>query len=143
MQLTKWACALGMTTIILAAQVQAVDQGQGKVSMQGRIIDTPCAIKVDSRDQVIDLFTLPLDQIFNAGAGPSNPFSIQTENCALELILPNYSDRSHFRSPFDGVLREGSRFALHGEPCGIGLGISNAAGFCTRFGSAAARRHTL
>lgn len=38
----------------------AADQGHEKVSMQGSIIDTLCAIAMASREQMIDLITIPL-----------------------------------------------------------------------------------
>lgn len=108
--------------------VSAAGQGQGKVNVQGTIIDTPCAIKVDSRDQVINLMTLPLDQIVRDGVGPSKVFSIQLENCVLESGDPNLQDRSHFRVTFDGPVTDNNLFALHGDALGIGLEIMDAAG---------------
>ncbi|MHA0874433.1 fimbrial protein [Enterobacter pasteurii] len=122
---------LWLTLPFVCAGVPAANvtgQGHGKVSMQGAIIDTPCVIKVDSRDQAIDLITLPLDQIINAGVGPSKPFSIHLENCALEPMLPNHPDWSHFRVTFDGAITDGSLFALRGEARGVGLEIMDAAG---------------
>ncbi|WEJ85256.1 fimbrial protein [Kluyvera intermedia] len=122
---------LWLTLPLFSVSVLAADvdyQGHGKVSMQGAIIDTPCAIKVDSRDQVIDLITLPLDQIISTGVGPSKTFSIHLENCALEPMLPNHPGWSHFRVTFDGAITDGSLFALRGEARGIGLEIMDAAG---------------
>lgn len=122
---------LWLTLPFFSASVLATsvgDQGHGKVSMQGAIIDTPCAIKVDSRDQVIDLITLPLDQIISTGVGPSKSFSIHLENCALEPMLPNHPDWSHFSVTFDGAITDGTLFALGGEARGIALEIMDAAG---------------
>lgn len=106
----------------------AADQGHGKVSMQGSIIDTPCAIAVASREQVIDLMTIPLEQVIRDGGGPSKPFSIHLENCAFEQLIPNQQDWSHFMVTFDGPVTDGELFALHGGARGIGLEISDATG---------------
>lgn len=106
----------------------AADQGHGKVSMQGSIIDTPCAIAVASREQVIDLMTIPLEQVIRDGAGPSKPFSIHLENCAFEQLSPNQQDWSHFMVTFDGPVTDGELFALYGGARGIGLEISDATG---------------
>lgn len=111
-----------------AFAMDAPDQGHGKVSMRGSIIDTPCAIAVASREQTIDLITLPLEQIISEGAGLSKPFSIHLENCAFQQLLPNQQDWSHFMVTFDGPVTDGELFALHGGARGIGLEISDAAG---------------
>lgn len=42
-------------------------QGWGKVNMHGAIIDTACAIAAGSRDQTIDMDTIPLGQIIRDG----------------------------------------------------------------------------
>ncbi|WP_049280651.1 fimbrial protein, partial [Serratia marcescens] len=59
-------------------------QGWGKVNMHGAIIDTACAIAAGSRDQTIDMDTLPLGQIIRDGQGMTKPFSIELVNCILE-----------------------------------------------------------
>ena len=43
--------------------------GWGKVNMHGAIIDTACAIAAGSRDQTIDMDTIPLGQIIQTARG--------------------------------------------------------------------------
>lgn len=63
--------------------VHAADQGGGKVTFTGSIIDSPCSIAPEASDQ-----TVSLGQISNAllsGGGKSVPenFSIQLEGCSF------------------------------------------------------------
>ncbi|WPU21985.1 fimbrial protein [Cedecea neteri] len=104
------------------------DQGHGTVSMAGSIIDTPCAIDVPSRDQTIDMATLPLGQIIRDGQGPTSQFSIQLVNCTLTPLLPNRPDWSHFQVTFDGPTVRGNLFSVSGRARGVGLQIADAAG---------------
>lgn len=83
-----------MKKIILAALVSGImstsafaavqDQGHGKVTFKGEIIDAPCSISPESIDQ-----TVYLGQISNSllvGGGTSSPksFSIDLEDCAID-----------------------------------------------------------
>lgn len=106
----------------------AHDQGHGVVNMAGSIIDTPCAIDVPSRDQTIDMATLPLGQIIRDGQGPTRPFSIQLVNCTLTPLLPNRPDWSHFQVTFDGPTAHDNLFSVSGRARGVGLQIADAAG---------------
>ncbi|UJD79462.1 type 1 fimbrial protein [Serratia rubidaea] len=106
----------------------ASNQGAGRVRMQGSIIDTPCAIDVDSRDQSVDMSVLPFGQIMHDGRGPSRPFSIRLVNCVLAHDNPNRPDWSTFRVTFDGPSSDGSLFALSGQGRGIGVLIADDAG---------------
>ncbi|QGH61593.1 fimbrial protein [Serratia proteamaculans] len=108
--------------------VLAQGQGNGSVNMQGSIIDTPCAIDVPSRDQTIDMLSLPLGQIIRDGHGPTRPFSIHLVNCALTPMLPNRPDWSYFRVTFDGPTTHDDLFNLNGEARGVGLQIADSAG---------------
>ncbi|MGJ3356003.1 type 1 fimbrial protein, partial [Providencia sp. Je.9.19] len=47
--------------------VAANDAGHGRVNMQGAIIDTACAIAVESRDQVIDMDVIPFADVLRDG----------------------------------------------------------------------------
>jgi hypothetical protein len=57
---------------------------QGGVNMQGSIIDTACAIAVDSRDQTIAMGVVPLADIIRDGQGHTQPFSIKLINCVVK-----------------------------------------------------------
>lgn len=115
-------------TIFCADAQEALNAGHGRVSMQGSIIDVPCAIAVESREQTIDLITTSLEQVIRDGASPPMPFSIRLENCILQSFTPGLQEWSHFSVTFEGPVSDGRLFALKGEACGIGLEISDADG---------------
>lgn len=104
------------------------EQGHGRVNMQGSIIDTPCVIDVESRDQSIVMATIPVGLIMRHGQGPTQPFSIRLENCTLTPKLPNKPDWSKFSITFDGPVSDGRLFAVNGEGKGVGLQIADDAG---------------
>lgn len=98
----------------------AADQGHGRVNMQGTIIDTACAIAVESRDQVIDMDVIPFAEIQRDGHGRSQPFAIHLINCVLER--PDKLDWYQFQVTFDGE-RDGNYFSVYGDARGIALRI--------------------
>lgn len=93
--------------------------------MQGAIIDTACAIAVESREQTIDMETVPLADIVRDGQGRSKPFSIELVNCVLER--PGKEDWKQFQVTFDGDA-EGDLFGVYGEASGVALRIIDHAG---------------
>ncbi|UTO00475.1 fimbrial protein [Serratia nematodiphila] len=95
-------------------------QGWGQVNMQGSIIDTACAIAVESREQTIDMDAVPLADIIRDGQGRSKPFSIELVNCVLERA--EKEDWKQFQVTFDGD-GEGGLFDVRGDASGIALQI--------------------
>ncbi|WP_099707421.1 MULTISPECIES: fimbrial protein [unclassified Erwinia] len=117
-----------MSLSVQARPLAEHDHGHGQVSVQGAIIDTPCAIAVESRDQSIVMATLPVTRLLRDGQGPKQVFSIHLINCTLTPALFDQHDWSKFRVTFDGPVSDGSLFALKGEGKGIGLQISDSNG---------------
>ncbi|ERK07677.1 fimbrial protein [Serratia fonticola] len=62
---------------------QAADQGHGKVTFTGSIIDAPCSISPESIDQTVELGQI--SKVALLGGGKSTPrfFSIDLENCTF------------------------------------------------------------
>lgn len=106
----------------LALMGSSTVRAQGAVKMHGSIIETACAIDVGSRDQSIDMGSLPLTQIIRDGQGPTRPFSIRLVNCVLERQDANKPHWQYFRVTFDG-LHEKGLFGVNGQAKGIGLQI--------------------
>lgn len=105
----------------------APTQGKGRVNMHGAIIDTACAIDVDSRDQVIDMGVVPLADIIRDGQGSSRDFSIRLVNCVLERPHTDKPDWKQFQVTFDGDA-EGDLFGVRGEASGVALRIIDKIG---------------
>lgn len=93
--------------------------------MQGSIIDTACAIAVDSREQSIDMGVIPVADIIRDGQGRSKLFSIHLVNCVLKH--PEKAGGKHFQVTFDGDAEEGL-FGLYGDTSGVSLQISDGLG---------------
>ncbi|EIM8480852.1 fimbrial protein [Serratia marcescens] len=114
-----------LTTFSAVAENSA--QGWGRVSMLGAIIDTACAIDVNSRDQTIDMETIPLADITRDGQGRTKPFSIELVNCELARSDSRLPDWKQFQVTFDGDA-EGALFGVRGDASGVALKITDKAG---------------
>jgi type 1 fimbria pilin len=121
--LIVFSCLFSLPVI----SVHAADAiaGWGRVNMQGAIIDTACAIDVDSREQTIDLDVSPLADIIRDGQGRSKSFSIDLVNCTIER--PGKIDWKQFQVTFDGDV-DGDLFGVHGDSSGVALQIIDALG---------------
>lgn len=111
--------------LTLSSTSYAAEQGAGRVRMQGSIIDTPCAIDIESRDQSIDMSVIPIEYMIRNKYGPEKQFSIHLENCVLEQDNTNNPDWSSFRITFDGPTNDGTLFSVRGHGTGVGLQLSD------------------
>lgn len=102
-------------------------QGNGRVNVQGSIIDTACAIAVESRDQSINMGVIPLADIYRDGQGKGKPFFIELINCVLERPSGNVLGWKQFKVTFDGNA-DGELFRLQGTAAGVALKITDAGG---------------
>lgn len=102
-------------------------QGWGRVNMQGAIIDTACAIAAGSRDQTIDMDTVPVGNISRDGQGNTRSFIIELINCTLERPRADLPDWKQFQVTFDGD-NEGELFGVNGEAKGVALKITDDQG---------------
>lgn len=122
-----------LAAFCLVSSAGAVNQGHGSVSLEGSIIDTPCAIGAGSRYQSIDLSTLPVSTIVNDGVGPSKPFTINLSNCSLPMQrsvsnINSSNDWTKFSITFDGNVTDMALFGADGDASGVGIQISDEAG---------------
>ncbi|AGB80469.1 P pilus assembly protein, pilin FimA [Serratia sp. FGI94] len=65
---------------------QAADQGHGKVSFTGSIIDAPCSIAPESIDQTIDLGQVSSIALKDGGTSNPRSFDIKLEQCDITTI---------------------------------------------------------
>ncbi|MBH1922365.1 fimbrial protein [Serratia marcescens] len=72
------AVAFGLSSTAFAA-----DQGHGKVTFTGAIIDAPCSINPDSIDQTVELGQISKVALLNGGQSTPRNFSIDLENCTF------------------------------------------------------------
>lgn len=127
-------CILAPLLFINGVQAAHSSQGWGRVNMQGAILDTACAISTGSREQAIDMDTVPVADIARDGRGVSRAFSIELINCVLSRAEKKEADWQHFQVTFDGHA-DGGLFGVNGEAKGVGLQITDASGNIARPGS--------
>lgn len=124
-----------LSMLYVAPVGAAMPAGWGRVNMEGAIIETPCAIDTDSRDQTIDMSVLPLSQIVRDGQGGVRDFRIRLVNCVLGRIDPSLPDWQRFQVTFDGRAEPGG-FGVSGEARGVALQIADALGHVANPGEA-------
>ncbi|SUQ56326.1 Fimbria A protein precursor [Raoultella terrigena] len=114
--------------IAFAAQA---DQGSGKVTFWGSIIDAPCSIKNGYGDQRIELGQISNAHLDNGGISTPRPFNIELENCSFELD-PKTNDPLYntVKVTFAGgnVPGDMTMLAITGQAAGAGVRIQDFAG---------------
>jgi len=105
----------------------------GDVDIQGSIISAACTIDIDSRDQSIDMGTIPIGEITRNGRSVAKPFSIRLTNCVLRTADAGLSNGQYFKVTFDGR-RDGELIGIDGEVKGIALQVSDDLGNVARPG---------
>ncbi|ROR60341.1 UNVERIFIED_ORG: type 1 fimbria pilin [Providencia alcalifaciens] len=118
-----FSCLFSFTTFSVIANANSVSWG--KVNMEGAIIDTACAISVESREQTIDMGTIPIAEILRDGQGKNHKFSINLVNCILDREGKDYWKQ--FQVTFDGE-NNGRLFNVYGNASGIALQLSDFLG---------------
>ncbi|WP_174508670.1 fimbrial protein [Klebsiella oxytoca] len=118
---------IGCTAFFSFGASSAGSMSEGHVSMEGTIVETPCAIDVGGRDQSLSMGTMPLSQLIRDGRGPKKNFSIRLVNCVLARIDPTKPYWQRFMVTFDGDNDRG-HFGLTGEARGVALMIHDITG---------------
>ncbi|WP_411754008.1 fimbrial protein [Serratia sp. (in: enterobacteria)] len=101
--------------------------GGSQLSMNGAIVATACDIDTSSRDQTVDMGTLPFNQIVQNSQALARPFSIRLVNCTLKHSNNTILGKQHFRVTFDGRNEDG-RFGVEGQARGVALVLSDLQG---------------
>ncbi|MBU9828521.1 type 1 fimbrial protein [Rahnella sp. FC061912-K] len=125
---------IGVLPLILLVNICIVNpvqsnqsQGWGQVNMVGAIIETACAIDTFSRDQTINMGSLPISYIARDGQGLIKPFSIRLVNCVLARQDTSLPDFRHFQISFDGSADAGL-FGIDGAAKGVSLQLTDSQG---------------
>lgn len=124
--------ALGVSSLAHAA-----DQGHGKVTFSGTIIDAPCSIAPESEDQTVKLGAISNVALKNGGKSPSRNFEIQLENCEL-------STKNTVALTFTGATStvDSKLLGISGTAQGAGIAITDKDGAQIELGKASTP-HTL
>ena len=127
------AVALGM--VMASGMANATDQGHGKVTFTGSIIDAPCSINPDSIDQTVSLgqiSNVALKADGNTGTSVPRNFEIKLENCDTSTL-------SSVKTTFTGAdgVSDGS-LGITGTAKGASIILTNGDGAQIKLGEASA-----
>jgi type 1 fimbria pilin len=125
--------------MVLTPFMSLAQMPQGTVSLDGAIIEAPCAIEAGSRDQSISITTVPVSQIIHDRESPESHFSIRLINCVLTPLTPGQPDWQSFRITFDGPT-DGQNFETFGHSNGLAMKITDSDGNAAIPGQAMASR---
>ncbi|WP_332768592.1 fimbrial protein [Pseudomonas koreensis] len=138
MKLNKIAVAvalmLGASTGIQAANaapaiVKAGDQGHGKITFTGSIIDSPCSIDPNSVDQTIQLGAVSSVALVDGGTSAPKPFEIRLEKCSLDTAKT-------VKTTFNGPTGQGDLLGITGDASGAGIALTDGDGALIKLGTA-------
>lgn len=82
MKLNKIVLAVSLA-LGMASFANAADQGHGKVTFTGSIIDAPCSIAPESIDQTVELGQISNAALKDSGQSTPKNFDIKLENCSF------------------------------------------------------------
>ncbi|MFV8984683.1 fimbrial protein [Serratia fonticola] len=129
------AIALFVGATLMAGSAFAADQGHGKVSFKGSIIDAPCSISPDSIDQTVDLGSISNVALVDGGKSKPRTFDILLENCDLTNVTSGVKlTFSGAAATFDSAKKT---LGIAGTGAGAGIQITNGSGEVLTLGTAA------
>ncbi|EPZ8357871.1 fimbrial protein [Klebsiella pneumoniae] len=104
------------------------NQGKGKITVSGEIVESACTISTDDIWQEIDFGNLSLGEFADGNTPASKPLSIQLINCTLDK--KNGGVWSSASITFDGERDEHSKnmFAVTGDGKGVAINLTDING---------------
>lgn len=96
--------------------------GHGESSLFGGIVDTPCTINTDSKDQTIDMGAIPINRLIQFGKSEPIPFNINLINCRWEQNATIKEEWRNFNIAFIAPSKD-DYFTVNGNAKGIKLSI--------------------
>lgn len=120
--------ALGVSSVAHAA---VKDQGHGKVTFTGSIIDAPCSITPNSIDQTIELGQISKVALKDSGKSTPRNFSIDLENCEL-----GEKDNNKVTVTFTGMESSAANglLGITGTAKGASVAITDGSGAIIKLG---------
>ncbi|RJK69039.1 fimbria A protein [Serratia marcescens] len=118
--------ALGVSSLAHAA-----DQGHGKVTFTGSIIDAPCSIAPESLDQTVELGAISNVALKKGGKSTPRNFQIKLENCELTVDATDPTKNNNTVSlTFTGATSaaDSNLLGITGTAKGAGVAITDGSG---------------
>ncbi|WP_129544234.1 fimbrial protein [Serratia sp. 1D1416] len=133
-KLNKAALAALVAFGLAANMANAADQGHGKVTFTGSVVDAPCSIHPDSIDQTIPLGQISNAALKNGSTSIARPFSIKLENCTFGTpATKNKVTVTFTGSESDAVA---GLLATTGQAKGVAVAITDNSGGVVKLGKA-------
>ncbi|MFJ3264858.1 fimbrial protein [Serratia liquefaciens] len=122
--------ALGVSSTAFA------DQGHGKVTFTGSIIDAPCSINPESIDQTVELGQISNVSLKGGGTSTPRNFSIDLENCSFEADDKGVLQKNKVTVTFTGMesVAGNGLLGITGTAKGASVAITDGAGQVIKLG---------
>ncbi|MEX9967601.1 MULTISPECIES: fimbrial protein [Providencia] len=118
----------------LASAANAADQGHGKVTFKGSIIDAPCSISPDSIDQTVELGQISNMALVDGGKSSPRIFDIALENCDVANLTKGV--QLTFTGAAASFDTTNKTLGIVGTGAGAGVQITNGSGNVITLGTA-------
>lgn len=124
--MNKLLMTIALSSVLVAGANAADDQGHGKITFKGSIIDAPCSIDANSEDQTIKLGEISKNQLAGGGKSTPVPLNIQLHDCDSAT-----ADKASIT--FSGIAGDSAAgldgsFAVTGQGAGVGVVITDMGG---------------
>ncbi|CAI1773057.1 type 1 fimbrial protein [Serratia marcescens] len=123
-----------------ASMAHAADQGHGKVTFTGSIIDAPCSIAPESIDQTVDMGQISNAALKDSGQSTPRNFDIKLEDCSFGTPAAKNKVQVTFTG-MESVAGNGL-LGITGNAKGASVAITQADGQVITLGQAT-KEHTL
>lgn len=128
MKMNKYVLAMVMAFGV-SAVANAADQGHGKVTFSGSIIDAPCSIAPESIDQTVDLGQVSNAALADGGKSMPKFFDIKLESCTLATA-------KNVTTTFTGSADTAGLLSITGTAKGASVAITDKGGELIKLGTA-------
>ncbi|MGG4608423.1 fimbrial protein [Providencia sp. Me31A] len=132
MKIKNIAIATAMTIGLISA-ANAADQGHGKITFKGSIIDAPCSISPDTKD-VVELGQISNMALVKGGKSTPRPFEILLENCDVTKLTKGV--QLTFTGAAAAFDTSNKTLGIVGTGAGAGVQITNGANGVVTLGKA-------
>ncbi|MBD8163262.1 fimbrial protein [Erwinia persicina] len=133
MEIKKIAVA-SLFTLAASGVGHAADEGSGKVTFYGSIVNAPCSIAPNVDDQKIPLGQVSNTLLANGGEQTAIPFTIDLQNC-------DNSTKKSVTATFTGKSGVDGRLGITGEATGASILLRDGSGKKIELGTATAAQN--
>lgn len=125
---------LMFTSLFVNCSAAQGNQGSGRVTLLGEVVESACALDAKSAYQIIELEPLAMGRLIRQGQSEFHNFSLRLVKCSLarpDPVRPGayLPDWQHVRVTFDGLADAGGHlFAMAGSSTGLALRIADIQG---------------